>query len=73
MVKAVTLRTYILEGDDCAVFSWLWWEDVSERFTVFGCQIFVLLVCLDEGVAIVMVKGILMFVGSWKSSSTMGR
>jgi hypothetical protein len=42
MVEAVALRAYILEGDDCAVFSWLWWEDVSESFTVFGYQIFVL-------------------------------
>jgi hypothetical protein len=42
MVKAVTLRAYILEGDDCAVFSGLWWEAVSESFTVFGCQIFAL-------------------------------
>jgi hypothetical protein len=39
MVKAVMLQAYILEGDDCAV-SWLWWEAVSESFTVFGCQIF---------------------------------
>jgi hypothetical protein len=42
MVEAVALQAYILKGDDCAVFSWLWWEDISESFTVFGCQIFAL-------------------------------
>jgi hypothetical protein len=42
MVKAVTLRAKVLEGDDCVVFPWLWWEDVSKSFTVFGCHIFAL-------------------------------
>jgi hypothetical protein len=30
----------VLEGDNCAICSWVWWIGVSEGFTVFGCHIF---------------------------------